>query len=88
MARLLAFNAIFFLLPFAIYAGWLIATRGAASNSTDWPVKTIGYLAFAGAILMVIGLVFFLHFTGAPRSAVYHPATIDKDGRLVPGTLK
>ena len=33
MARFLAFNAIFFLLPFAGYAAWLVATRGSTGTA-------------------------------------------------------
>ena len=34
MPRLIAFNAIFFLLPFAIYAAWLVATRGTVGTAS------------------------------------------------------
>jgi hypothetical protein len=88
MARLVAFNAIFFLLPFVIYAGWLFVTRGSASNPAYWPLRTVGLLALGGAIVMVVALVIFLQFTGAPPEANYRPATLGEDGRLVPGTLE
>jgi len=83
MARLVAFNVIFFLLPFGIYAGWLFATRGTVA-AKDWPVRTIAYLALGGAALMVVGLVAFTHFTGAPPGSKYVPAQVI-DGVLVPG---
>ena len=44
MVRLIALNAIFFLLPFAGYAAWLVATRGTTGGRRDWPARTIGYL--------------------------------------------
>jgi Family of unknown function (DUF6111) len=88
MARLVVFNAIIFLLPFAIYAGWLVATRGSASNAADWSLKTIGYLAIGGAVLMIAALLIFVQLSGASPEANYRPATLDKQGRIVPGTLE
>jgi Family of unknown function (DUF6111) len=88
MVRLVAFNAVVFLLPFALYAGWLWLMRGSANNPADWPLKTIGYLALGGAIVMVASLVFFLQVGGAPPQANYRPATIGEDGRIVPGQLE
>ncbi len=84
MARLLAINAVFFLIPFAGYAVWLIATRGTLAGSADWSTRAIVWLAAAGAGLMVIVLVLFTSFTGAPLGSRYVPATI-VEGKLVPG---
>jgi hypothetical protein len=88
MARLIAFNAIFFLLPFAVYAGWLAVTRGSPNNPAYWPLKTIGLLTVMGGVVVVAGLLVFIHFSSAPPGANYRPATIGEDGRLVPGTLE
>src|SRR5882724_9317221 len=82
MARFLAFNAIFFLLPFAGYAAWLVATRGTAGKAADWPLRTVGYLAISGAAILVAALVVFTSFSGAPPGSRYKPALIDKSGRL------
>ena len=84
MARFIAFNAIFFLLPFAGYAAWLIATRGTAGSAADWPLRTVGYLAITGAAILVASLVVFTTFSGAPPGSRYKPATIE-NGKLVPG---
>ena len=84
MARFLAFNAIFFLLPFAGYAAWLVATRGSTGTAADWPIRTIGCLAMTGAALMVAILVVFTSFAGAPPGSLYKPARIE-NGKLVPG---
>ena len=88
MGRVVAFNAVFFLLPFALYAGWLFLVRGSANNPSDWSLKTIGFLALGGAILMVAALIIFLQFTGTPPEANYRPATLGEDGRIVPGQLE
>lgn len=84
MARLFAYNLIFFLLPFAGYAAWLAATRGSAANAGNWPMRTIGYLAIGGAVLMLAGLVIFGSFSGAPPGGKYVPASLD-NGVLIPG---
>lgn len=84
MARLIAINAVFFLLPFAGYAAWLFATRGTLVGTVNWPTRAIVWLAGAGAALMVAVLVLFTSFTGAPLGSRYVPATI-VDGKLVPG---
>jgi hypothetical protein len=88
MARLIAFNAIFFLLPFAVYAGWLAVTRGAVNNPAYWPLRTIVYLTIGGAAVMIAGLLVFIHFSSAPPGASYRPAVLDREGRIVPGTLE
>ena len=88
MGRLVAFNALFFLLPFAIYAGWLLVTRGSAGNPAYWPLRTIGFLALGGALVMIAALVIFLQFSDAPPEATYRPATLGEDGRIVPGKLE
>jgi Family of unknown function (DUF6111) len=83
MARLIAFNVVFFLLPFGIYAAWMYATRGNVGNANDWPVRTIAWLGIGGALLMVIAVVAFLQFDGAAAHSTYVPAQII-DGVLVP----
>ena len=84
MARFIAFNAFFFLLPFAGYAAWLVATRGTAGKVADWPIKTVGYLALSGAAVLVASLVVFTSFTGAPPGSHYERAKIE-NGKIVPG---
>ncbi|MCP4382566.1 MAG: hypothetical protein GY798_14310 [Hyphomicrobiales bacterium] len=84
MGRLLAFNLVFFMLPFGVYAAWLFVKRGAASNAGDWPMKTISWLALVGAVLMLAAIFTFIQFNGAPPGSVYVPAQLI-DGELVPG---
>jgi len=88
MGRLVIFNAIFFLVPFAIYAVWLIATRGSANNPLYWPMKTVGFLALGGGVVMIGALLVFLQVSRAPTDANYRPAMIGEDGKIIPGTLE
>jgi hypothetical protein len=68
MPRVIAFNALFFLLPFGVYAAYLLATRGSISSTSDWPIRTIAYLAMGGAVLMVAGILAFIHFDTGPTN--------------------
>ena len=87
MVRLIALNAIFFLLPFAGYAAWLVATQGNAGGTRDWSPRTIGYLTLGGALLLLIALVGFTSFSGGAPGAIYKPAHVE-NGKLVPGTFE
>ena len=86
MVRFVAFDAIFFLLPFAAYALWLIVTRRTLRNADDWTVKTIAYLALAGAVLLIGAIVFFVHYDRDPPGGTYVPAHIE-NGVIVPGHI-
>jgi hypothetical protein len=87
MARIVALNAIFFLVPFAIYALWLALSQRSLSDPKSWPVRSVIYLALGGFALTSLALVFFIHFSAAPPGAEYRPARIDESGRIIPGTL-
>jgi len=87
MPRLIAFDAVFFLLPFAVYAVWLFATRGTMRNRSDWPVKTLAILALVGLGLLIGAVVALTQFTGAPPGSKYIPAHLD-NGVLVPGRFE
>ncbi len=84
MTRLLALNSLFFLLPFILYGGWLLATRGTLNNRSDWPGRVILGLVAVGAVVMTIGLVVLTSFSGAGVDTQYRPAVV-RDGQLVPG---
>lgn len=84
MARLLALNAIFFMVPFAVYAGWLFATRRTLGTESDWSTRVIVILCSIGALFVVIGLVVLTASEGTSTSQTYIPADI-QDGQIVPG---
>jgi hypothetical protein len=86
MGRFIAFDAVFFLLPFAAYAAWLAFTKGSLRNLEDWRAATIAYLATAGAVLLLIAVVFFTSFQNVPPGGEYTPAHIE-NGQIVPGHL-
>ena len=84
MVRFFLFDAILFLLPFALYALWLLASRRSVSNANDWPVRTIGYLALVCAVLVIAVLIFFIHRDTDTPGGTYVPAHLE-NGKIVPG---
>lgn len=86
MARFFAFNIFFFLLPFAAYAVYLLATRGSFRNVSEWQARTVAWLALGGSIIMVASLVYFAQYETGDAESVYVPAQFE-DGRIVPGHM-
>lgn len=84
MARLLALNALFFLVPFAAYAGWLLFNKRSLGTAADWPNRTVIILSAIGAVFVVIGLILLVSFSGTSSNEPYFPAAI-QDGEIVPG---
>ena len=76
-----------FLIPFAVYALFLLATRSGLLVQSSWPVHIIAKLALGSLILIVISFVLLAQFSGAPPNSTYIPAHIE-NGRLVPGVEK
>ena len=76
-----------FLIPFAVYALFLIATRSGVLSSSSWPAHMIAKLALGALLLVVISFVLLAHFSGASPDSTYIPAHIE-NGRLVPGVEK
>jgi hypothetical protein len=76
-----------FLIPFAVYALFLVATRAGVLAPASWPTRIVIRLAVAAFLLTILSLVLLAHFSGAPPSSTYQPAHME-NGRLVPGTEK
>lgn len=87
MGRTILTQFLLFLAPFAIYAAVLHFTKRDAREREHWPVKMVMMLAIAGGVLVIVGLILFAQFGGAPTSGVYEPARY-KDGKLIPGRIK
>jgi hypothetical protein len=84
MARLLALNALFFLAPFAVYAGWLLVTKRTWRSVADWDNRTVIILSSIGAVLVIIGLIVLVSFSGTSTNEPYIPAEV-RDGEVIPG---
>jgi hypothetical protein len=76
-----------FLIPFAVYALFLIATRSGLMVQSSWPLHILAKLVLGSLLLMVISLVLLAHFSGAPPNSTYIPAHIE-NGKFVPGVEK
>jgi len=73
-----------FLIPFAVYALFLIATRSAVLVQTSWPIHLVARLVLASLLLIILSLVMLANFTGSPPNSTYIPAHVE-NGKLVPG---
>jgi hypothetical protein len=77
-----------FLIPFAVYAAFLIATRAGVLDPASWPVRRLASLVILSLLLVIGSLLLVTNFSGAPPGSVYVPAHIDADGKFVPGTTR
>ena len=76
-----------FLIPFAVYALFLLATRSGLLLQTSWPVHVISRLVIGSFLLVIVSFILLAHFSGAPPNSTYIPAHIE-NGRFVPGAEK
>jgi len=76
-----------FLIPFAVYALFLIANRSGLLVQSSWPINTIAKLLVGSLLLVVISFVLLAEFSGGSPNSTYIPAHIE-NGRLVPGVEK
>jgi hypothetical protein len=73
-----------FLVPFAVYAIFLIATRSGVTLPASWPLHMIAKLTLVALVMVIVSFVALAELTGAPPNSTYVPALIE-NGRLVPG---
>jgi Family of unknown function (DUF6111) len=76
-----------FLIPFAVYALLLIATRSGLLVQSSWPVHIIAKLLLGALVLVVLSFILLAHFSGGAPNSTYIPAHLE-NGRLVPGAEK
>jgi hypothetical protein len=76
-----------FLIPFVVYALFLIATRSGLLIRSSWPVVIVGRLLLGSLLLVVVSLIMLAQFFGAPPNSTYVPAHIE-NGKLIPGVEK
>ncbi len=73
-----------FLIPFAVYALFLIASRSDVLKQSSWPLSLVAKLVLASLLLVIISFIFLAEFSGAPPDSTYTPAHME-NGHLVPG---
>ena len=76
-----------FLIPFAVYALFLMATRSGLLVQSSWPAHILAKLVLGALLLVSISFVLLAHFSGAPPNSTYIPAHIE-NGKFVPGVEK
>jgi uncharacterized protein DUF6111 len=76
-----------FLIPFAVYALFLFATRSGLLVQSSWPVHIIAKLLLGALLLVVVSFILLAHFSGSSPNSTYIPAHIE-NGKLVPGVEK
>ena len=76
-----------FLIPFAVYALFLVASRAGLLAPNSWPLHLVARLAVIAMVLVVLSFVLLAHFSMAPPNSTYIPAHMD-NGRFVPGVDK
>ena len=74
-----------FLIPFAVYALFLVATRAGLLTPVSWPLHLIAKLAVVAMVLVIVSFVLLAQYSVAPNNSTYVPAHVE-NGKLVPGT--
>jgi Family of unknown function (DUF6111) len=85
MIRPISTEVVLFLIPFAVYALFLLATRRGLLDPVHWPLARLAWLVIAALVLMLGSFVYFATFGGAPPESTYIPAHVDENGTFVPG---
>ena len=76
-----------FLIPFAVYAAFLIATRSGLLVQSSWPLHVLAKLSLGALLLVVVSFILLAHFSGGAPNSTYIPAHIE-NGKFVPGAEK
>ena len=76
-----------FLIPFVVYALFLVATRSGLLVQSSWPAHRLAKLVLGSLFLVVVSFILLAHFSGAPPNSTYIPAHIE-NGKFVPGVEK
>ncbi len=76
-----------FLIPFAAYALFLLASRAGVFQRASWPNHVLTRLVLGSLLLTIISLVLLANNSGAPPGATYTPAHME-NGKLIPGSEK
>ena len=88
MIRVIIENILLFLLPTAMYLGYVLLTRRTTSTSGVVNDAPLLWLFATGALLVAATLIYYgATSTGGRPDQTYTPPRM-KDGRIEPGQLK
>ncbi len=76
-----------FLVPFGLYALFLIATRSGLLVQSSWPIYLVARLVLGSLLLVILSFLLLAHFSGGSPNSTYVPAHVE-NGKLVPGVEK
>jgi hypothetical protein len=76
-----------FLIPFAVYALILMASRSGVLVQTSWPLHLVAKLTLGAMVLVAISFVLLAQFSGGPPNSTYIPAHVE-NGKFIPGVEK
>jgi len=76
-----------FLIPFVVYALFLVATRSKLTVRSSWAFQVVGKLLLGSLLLVLLSLVLLVQFSGAPPQSTYFPAHLE-NGKVVRGVEK
>jgi Family of unknown function (DUF6111) len=76
-----------FLIPFGVYALFLLATRAGVLAPASWPIQIVARLVIGALLLVIASLVLLAQFSGSAPNSTYVPAHVE-NGKLVPGVEK
>ena len=91
MIRIVIENVLLFLLPTALYFGYVLLTgrQNAASANSVVNEAPLVWLFMAGAALVAITLAYYATVTpGGTPGQIYTPPRMGKSGQIEPGQLK
>ena len=88
MIRPAVTEVLIFLIPFAVYVLFLLATRSGLMVPASWPLHIIAKLVLGSLLLVIVSFVLLAQFSGASPHSTYIPAHIDENGKFVPGAEK
>ena len=87
MIRPVLTELVLFVLPFALYVVYLLATKAELLHPESWPMPTLVWLTIVAFVLMFGSFFVLAQWGGEPAGSHYVPAHME-NGKLVPGTTK
>jgi hypothetical protein len=76
-----------FLVPFALYVLFLLATRAGVVDPDAWTMRRVASLVIVSLILVAGSFLVLAQFSGAPPGSTYVPAHVE-NGRFIPGETR
>jgi hypothetical protein len=84
MIRQIAIEIGLFVIPFVLYALFLVATNVGVVQAKAWTPPRLAALVIVSLLLVVASFLVLAQFSGAPPGSTYVPAHVE-NGKFVPG---